>query len=63
LRLVGCETTLQAEHRDTIRAMAGALWGLVNGAERLPRVRLERRDLLVDVATRMLQRHSEPTAA
>jgi poly(ADP-ribose) glycohydrolase ARH3 len=42
---------------DTIGAMAGALWGIVNGAERLPQVRLEARDMLVDVATRMFQRH------
>ena len=42
---------------DTISAMAGALWGIVNGAERLPQVRLEERDLLVDVATRMFGRH------
>jgi poly(ADP-ribose) glycohydrolase ARH3 len=42
---------------DTIGAMAGALWGIVNGAERLPEIRLEARDMLVDVATRMFQRH------
>lgn len=53
---------------DTIGAMAGALWGIVNGAERLPQVRLEARDLLVDVATRMFRRHlrfaaAEPGAA
>ena len=42
---------------DTIGAMAGALWGIVNGAEGLPQVRLEARDVLVDVATRMFQRH------
>jgi ADP-ribosylglycohydrolase len=42
---------------DTIGAMAGALWGIVNGAERLPQVRLEARDMLVDVATRMFRRH------
>src|SRR4029077_10390509 len=42
---------------DTIGAMAGALWGIANGAERLPRGRLEDRDLLMDVATRMYQRH------
>src|SRR5262249_29241197 len=42
---------------DTIGAMAGALWGIVNGAERLPQVRLEGRDALVDVATRMFRRH------
>lgn len=42
---------------DTIGAMAGALWGIVNGAERLPQVRLEARDMLVDVATRLFRRH------
>lgn len=42
---------------DTIGAMAGALWGIVNGAERLPQVRLEARDVLVEVATRMFRRH------
>ena len=41
---------------DTIGAMAGALWGVVNGAERLPQVRLEARDMLVDVATRLFSR-------
>jgi poly(ADP-ribose) glycohydrolase ARH3 len=53
---------------DTIGAMAGALWGIVNGAERLPQVRVEARDLLVDIATRLFQRHlqsagTEPAAA
>jgi len=42
---------------DTIGAMAGALWGILNGSERLPQVRLEAREMLVDVATRMFQRH------
>lgn len=42
---------------DTIGAMAGALWGIVNGAARLPQIRLEARDRLVDVAMRMFQRH------
>lgn len=42
---------------DTIGAMAGALWGIVNGAERLPQVRLEARDLLMDVTTRLFRRH------
>ena len=42
---------------DTIGAMAGALWGIANGAQRLPSVRLEARDRLVDVATRMFQQH------
>lgn len=41
---------------DTIGAMAGALWGIVNGAERLPRVRLEGREMLLDVANRLFQR-------
>jgi ADP-ribosylglycohydrolase len=42
---------------DTIGAMAGALWGIVNGANRLPQVRLEARDVLVDVAARLFRRH------
>lgn len=42
---------------DTIGAMAGALWGIVNGAERLPQIRLEARDALVEVAMRMFRRH------
>lgn len=48
---------------DTIGAMAGALWGIFNGAERLPQVRLEDRELLVDVATRMFRRHLHPADA
>lgn len=42
---------------DTIAAMAGSLWGLHNGAARLPAVELESRDELVDLATRLFQRH------
>src|SRR5579864_5749053 len=42
---------------DTIGAMAGALWGIMNGAERLPQVRLEAREVLADVAMRMFRRH------
>jgi poly(ADP-ribose) glycohydrolase ARH3 len=42
---------------DTIGAMAGALWGIVNGAARLPPIRLEARDALQDVATRVFRRH------
>jgi poly(ADP-ribose) glycohydrolase ARH3 len=42
---------------DTIGAMAGALWGVANGAERLPQVRLEARDRIVDVASRMFRRY------
>jgi poly(ADP-ribose) glycohydrolase ARH3 len=48
---------------DTIGAMAGALWGIVNGAGRLPQVRLEARDTLVDVAMRMFQRYQRSAAA
>lgn len=48
---------------DTIGAMAGALWGIVNGAERLPHVRLEARDLLVDVATQLFRRYERFAAA
>lgn len=42
---------------DTIGAMAGALWGIANGAERLPAIRLEDREALVDVAMRMFRRY------
>jgi poly(ADP-ribose) glycohydrolase ARH3 len=42
---------------DTIGAMAGALWGIVNGAERLPQVRLEARDRVTEVASRLFQRN------
>jgi poly(ADP-ribose) glycohydrolase ARH3 len=53
---------------DTIGAMAGALWGVVNGAERLPKIRLEGRDVLVNAATRLFRRclqsaGAEPDAA
>jgi ADP-ribosylglycohydrolase len=48
---------------DTIGAMAGALWGIANGPERLPRIRLEAREVLVDVATRMFRRHQGSAAA
>ena len=40
---------------DTIGAMAGALWGITNGAGRLPPVPLEARDRLADVAERLFQ--------
>jgi poly(ADP-ribose) glycohydrolase ARH3 len=43
---------------DTIGAMAGALWGIANGAERLPLVNLEARDDLVDIASRMFRRYA-----
>jgi ADP-ribosylglycohydrolase len=48
---------------DTIGAMAGALWGIVNGTERLPQIRLESRDMLLDVATRMFRRHQRSPLA
>lgn len=48
---------------DTIGAMAGALWGIVNGAERLPRIRLEARDVLADIAARLFERHRRSAAA
>lgn len=48
---------------DTIGAMAGALWGIVNGAERLPQVRIEARDVLVDVAARMFRRYLRSATA
>ena len=43
---------------DTIGAMAGALWGVANGAERLPAVDIEAREHLVDVASRLFRRHA-----
>ena len=42
---------------DTIGAMAGALWGIANGADRLPAVDLEARGDLINIASRMFQRH------
>ena len=42
---------------DTIGAMAGALWGIANGADHLPSVALEARGDLIDIASRMFQRH------
>ena len=48
---------------DTIGAMAGALWGIANGAERLPSVHLEAREHLVDVASRMFRRHASSSTA
>lgn len=53
---------------DTIAAMAGALWGIGNGHERLPAVRLESRERLVSLATRLYDEqvrvgHAEPTDA
>jgi len=41
---------------DTIGAMAGALWGIANGTERLPQIRLEGREILLDVARRLFER-------
>ncbi len=43
---------------DTIGAMAGALWGIANGDKRLPQVRLEARDRLVAIASRLFERQS-----
>jgi ADP-ribosylglycohydrolase len=42
---------------DTIGAMAGALWGIANGSGRLPAVDIEARSELVNIASRMFQRH------
>jgi poly(ADP-ribose) glycohydrolase ARH3 len=47
---------------DTIGAMAGALWGIANGPGKLPSVNLESRGRLVDVASRMFERHALLTA-
>ena len=43
---------------DTIGAISGALWGIVNGAGRLPPVRLESRKELACLARRLFQRQS-----
>jgi poly(ADP-ribose) glycohydrolase ARH3 len=48
---------------DTIGAMAGALWGIANGAERLPQVHFEARDALTDVAMGMFQRRLRSATA
>ena len=53
---------------DTIAAMAGALWGIGNGHERLPPVRLESRERLASIAARLYDEqvrvgHPEPTDA
>lgn len=48
---------------DTLGAMAGALWGIVNGAARLPLVDLEARDELLDVAAQMFRRYATTTTA
>lgn len=47
---------------DTIGAMAGALWGISNGAGRLPPVKLEARMELERVASRMFQHYQETKA-
>ncbi|MEI8369374.1 MAG: ADP-ribosylglycohydrolase family protein [Planctomycetia bacterium] len=47
---------------DTLASMAGALWGIVNGPDHLPPVRLEARDSLLDIAERLFRRQSEGTA-
>jgi poly(ADP-ribose) glycohydrolase ARH3 len=46
---------------DTIGAMAGALWGIANGAEKLPPIRLEARSELTSVATRLFERFQSRT--
>jgi ADP-ribosylglycohydrolase len=43
---------------DTIGAMAGALWGIANGAARLPSVDLEARDEILDVASQLFRRQA-----
>ena len=48
---------------DTIGAMAGALWGIANGAARLPSVDLEARDELLYVASQMFRRYATTTTA
>lgn len=48
---------------DTIGAMAGALWGIANGAARLPSIDLEARDELLDIASRMFRRYATTTTA
>lgn len=41
---------------DTIGAMAGALWGVANGAARLPSVAIESREYLDNLASRIYRR-------
>jgi len=48
---------------DTIAAMSGALWGIVNGASRLPQVNLESRDVIEDIAMRLYWRHLQVGAS
>lgn len=42
---------------DTIGSMAGALWGIANGASRLPPARLEARDTIETVASKLFDRY------
>ncbi len=42
---------------DTIGAMAGALWGITNGPNQLPPIRLEDRKRLIELANRIDLRH------
>lgn len=46
---------------DTMAAMAGALWGVRNGAQRLPAIHLEQRDRLERVAQALYQ-HAAPAS-
>jgi poly(ADP-ribose) glycohydrolase ARH3 len=48
---------------DTIAAMSGALWGIVNGAKRLPQVRLEARDRLEHLAAQLFERYQQSVTA
>ncbi len=48
---------------DTIGAMAGALWGAVNGIQRVPHIDLEARDQLDAVALRLFRRYASIAAA
>lgn len=47
---------------DTTGAMAGALWGIVNGPQRLPPIPLEARSLLEDVAMQLFHRRRRTAA-
>jgi ADP-ribosylglycohydrolase len=45
---------------DTIGAMAGSLWGIANGASKLPIVPLERRKDILSIASRLFTQGNQP---
>ena len=44
---------------DTLAAMAGALWGIANGARELPSTRIEAKERITDVASQLFLRYVE----